>query len=387
MPDVSLSADDLASFTVPHALCLAGEWEYLLNGAMLVVATSARLHASVAADHGISISVGHGKDPDTEELARRWAMALKSMARQGHVELDGLAVHLGPAPPNAGQEACAALDRCWRHGAAHFLGSPAAAVAMACAARVRPGNPCGLASEPLAELAAAMLREVLGIPKRLGGCYYSECLACLEGGALHVAPATESLNVQLLLPPRALILALALDASRPEVQHITWEPRIKEALDRIGWQGPGAPASLGSATQELFELAAGRLDEREIGTLYGLLRVREMIEEHVERLGQQYLDHDLLAEICDEESAIMENYFGFPGASYAPVRETAVAAGALGGKLAYAFGDWPAMIILAPGRRDAVLQALERRFERFAFVPVDPAAGGPRSTEADQEAQ
>ncbi len=117
--------------------------------------------------------------------------------------------------------------------------------------------------------------------------------------------------------------------------------------------------------------------------LYGLLRVRQMIEEFLEHLGEPYVDNDRLAEICDEESAILADYFGFPVRTVPAALRRRGEAGALGCKLTWAFGGLPAAVIIAPGRRREVSAALCRRFPDAHFLPVDMQVDG--IMRADQE--
>ena len=83
------------------------------------------------------------------------------------------------------------------------------------------------------------------------------------------------------------------------------------------------------------------------------------------------MDNDRLAEICDEESALLRDYFGFPAEPYGRVRQAAVEAGALGAKFTCAFGGCPAAIIIAPGVREEVAETLTARFPESRFLPVD----------------
>ncbi len=366
MSEIVLTRDEFRSFSVPHALCLAGELQYLLGQGAIVAAVGMRLEADVtetSEDFALHVEA---PDPDgMHDLVRHWGEALRRLAVHEPDELDGLAIRLRPAEDTA-------LD------AEALLSGPAAAVALACA--VRSHRAAADLAEPteLADLATGLL-GTLGDPDATApGRHYAECLACVEGGARFATPFGPSLNVQMLLPAQSLILGTREDL--PAAGSANAEQLVRDAVAKLGVDGIRASLEGEDALEQFFRLAAERLTERETAALYGLLRVSEMIGGHVERLGQDLLDHDLLAELCDEESAILEDYFDFPSEAYAGMREKAFAAGALGGKLTYAFGARPALVILAPGCRDEVLEALLDESEGYVFSPldVDPAGAGSR---------
>ena len=155
---------------------------------------------------------------------------------------------------------------------------------------------------------------------------------------------------------------------------------MRKAIRKIGTDGRAALQAAETDLSPFLELASGSLSEHETATLYGLLRVRELLSAYVERLGVPMLDHDLLAEMCDEESAILVDYFEFPAQVYRRVRDVAIDSGALGAKLTYAFGDTPAVVVLAPGRRDAVCDALKRELVDCCCLAVDVAPVGAASS-------
>jgi hypothetical protein len=96
----------------------------------------------------------------------------------------------------------------------------------------------------------------------------------------------------------------------------------------------------------------------------------------VELLGDPVVDNDRLAEICDDESDIMADYFGFPATEYGAVRESAFELGALGAKYTWAFGSYPAVIIVAPGERDGIGRELAPRLTDVQFLPIDAEPTG-----------
>lgn len=362
MSDIDLATGEFSSFTVPHALCAAGEFQYLVGQASIVLAAGLRLRARVTETTAeFALSVAADDQRGVPETVGRWTDALRAQAVDTRDDLDGLAVELRPA--QTGMHGLV--------GGRELLLSPAAATALTCATKAHRGNSRVVGSSEVADCAGALLQTVAG--EMALGRYYAECLTCAEGGACYVAPMGESLNAQLLLPPASLILGLAKEPA-PELSD-TWRKVVRSAVEKLGPAVVVALAQGDGGMQRLFDLAAGQLTERETTLLYGLMRVREMIADHVERLGRQMLDHDLLAELCDEESAILQDYFDFPVGDLGRARRTAAEAGALGSKFTYAPGGRPAILIVAPGRRDEVLGALAGD-DGGVFLSVDIDAAG-----------
>jgi hypothetical protein len=156
----------------------------------------------------------------------------------------------------------------------------------------------------------------------------------------------------------------------------SWERTFVDALRALRMSPEKFSLVAGDDMAGFFEVASARLEESRTAVLYGLLRMHEMVREHTEMLGRVMVDHDRLAETCDEESALLEDYFGFPGEHLREVRDVAVESGALGAKMTYAMGDKPSLIVLAPGRRDEVVSALSRRFEQHVVLPVNVGPDG-----------
>ena len=348
----------------------------------MVLAANLRLKAEVREETGdfrLSLSPQEASlwAPGLDDLKTLWQAALEKLIVDNPVDLAGLHILF-----DFGEQ--------WEEFPPHLLlSSPAAALALACAVRAHRGGrstlltalstskgPESIGAEKLASLAGALLSKFLVTENPLQrDRFYAECLVSILGGAHYVTPASEPLNVQLLVPPESLILVVSgrefVAAHGP-----TWGEALQAAIRKLG---PGVPDLIAAADDDiaaLFEKATGTLEDRETAVLYGILRVREMISEYLEKLGQPFLDYDLFAELCDEESAIMEDYFEFPAEIYRSVRERAMDNGALGGKFTYAFGVHPALIILAPGRRAEVIAALEKGFDGYLFLPVDVDGAG-----------
>ena len=373
MRELLLSSDEFTGFSVPHTLCLAGECQYSLGLASVVIATSLRVQARVeetAEEFQLDVAPDALVTDHVRHLMTRWRTVLEELVAGYPEQLTGLRISLG-LQETAG---------CGQPEAALY--SPAVAVALACAVKAHRGVLGTVRGREMAELGAGLLRELVRPAHPHPDRFYAECLVCVEGGARHVSSSSESLNLQLMIPPESLILAVSREAAAYR-QGGSWEKVLLGALGKMGSRGAELLAAAERDASPLFELASSMLDERETAVLYGLLRVREMIAQQLESLGRPLADHDLLAELCDEESAILENYFWFPGAPYCELRKRAVESGALGAKLTYAFGTQPAMIILAPGCRDEVKSVLDEEFEGCNVLPVDVDAAGAGMAQAE----
>lgn len=369
MSEIRLTPFDFAYFTVPHAVCVAGEFQDLFGQGSICVAAPPRLAVGVTETgepFSLTVQVPGASAP--QEAAGAWAQALGRNVLDDPRELDGLWIRLGhEASGEAERELAEILT------AEELLAAPAVAAALTCAVRSYRGRTECAESSDLARCAAVMLGELAGADAPVR---YAECTTCLEGGARHVVPLGRSINAQLLMPPDSLILAVRREL--PPAGLRNWRQAAQDALSKLDARGTAGLALGEDGLAEFFDAAGRRLTDQETTLLYGLGRVREMVAAHVERLDRNYLDHDLLAELCDEESSILQDYFGFPGADFAALRRAAFGAGALGGKFTYAFGSRPAVVILAPGCRADVLEALAP-FEDYALLPVDVETDGVRS--------
>jgi hypothetical protein len=372
---VSLDPEGFSRFSLPHALRLVGEHQHLLRAGAILVASNLRVGVEVeetsggfslaflapaAAEEGaLGGGQGHGcRDEAVAELAGRWQGALAALVAEDESLLEGLSirVHLGELA-----EVCSL----------RALGlSPAVAVALAVAVTAQRAQNRALSDVDLARAACRLRSAVVGQRADSSDRFFGEALMSIAGGAGYVEAAGERLNVQQLLPPDSLLLALA-----PSVHAVRGAEESEQAASRalarvrqrLGDVGNGDDETLGA----LFALPKATLSERETAMLYGLLRVRQMTESFLEYLGESLVDNDRLAETCDEESAILEDYLGFPGQAFASARAAAVQAGALGTKLTWAFGSFPAAVVIAPGRREEVLASLRRKFADVAFLPID----------------
>ncbi len=357
-PALSLQADELRRFSVPLTVRLVGERQYALGAGSLVIATDMRLIVEVD-ETPEPFALNYIRQPGPSELAGRWENALGREVLGNTEALEGLAltVDFGDL-----------LDVL---PAETLLTSPALAAGLTTAVLAHRSDG---ASETHAELAAAAsnaLRDVTGAED--GARYYADAMMTISGGAGYVEPGGERLNVQVLLPADAFILALAPGVV-PDVAGDR-DRRLREALVSVERAGADIMGPGDEGLGALFGLG-DLIDEEQTTMLYGLLRVRQMIEGFLEHLGEPYVDNDRLAEICDEESAILADYFGFPHAPYRPICTGAGEAGALGSKLTWAFGSCPAAVIIAPGRRRDVSAALRRRFPDSHFLPVDMQVEG-----------
>jgi len=363
--DLTLEPSELGRFSVPIPLCLAGECQYALGLGTLVAAVHPRVLAEVeetAEDFQLLLRPpDRAPNPLVDQLLGQWREALASVGVADPDDLDGLRITLDFSEARR----CSPPE--------FLLGGPAVAVALACAVMAHRGVGEALRGSDVIRLAGDLLAGLAPGRSTHPDRFYGPCCVTVCGGAMFVAPSSEPLNVQLLLPPDALILVVP-PARGPDADAEGWEQHLLSGLRKVGGAARLAAAA-GQDASGLFELAAGRLDDREAGVLYGLLRVSEMIRAHLEGLAEPSVDHDRLAELCDEESAILQDYFGFLPGRLVEVRDRAVEFGALGAKLTWGFGRWPAVIVLAPGRRPEVRSALAATFRdhHVASVDVDPA--------------
>ena len=364
MSELALSPDEFTHFSVPHALCVAGEYQYCLGFGSLVAATQLRVQADVSragGDFEIALSPQEeALSARAGELTRRWEEVLAHAApgKAGALPAVSISLGFGEAGGDCPAEA--------------LLGSPAVAVALACAVGAHSGGGRPVPAEQVARRADRLLSEFLDAAERpYRYPFYAECMGCLRGGASCVAPSSAPLDVQLLLPPSSLILALSLRAA-PSPRGGAWEKALAGAMQKLRPQDIERMLSPeGEDAAMLFEVAPRSLGGEELALLYGIFRVREMIAQELELIGAPFLDHDRLAELCDEESALLEDYFSFPADLYRSVKHRAVENGALGGKLTYAFGNRPALLLLAPGRRDEVRDALDEKLDGYSFLAVE----------------
>ncbi len=389
MSPARLETPEFEPLSVSCALCLLGEHQHLLGAGSIHIATNLRVRVKVAeCEDGFSLSVG-GRAPEGEgeaewgaaqelegpvpdsvagrlpwpdatpvsQFAARWEKALAGDILNEPELVAGLDIEVdfGPlwhiCPPQV------------------LLTSPALAVGLAVAGTSLRGQAPDYAE--LAELARRLRAEVVAEDGAEATRCNNDALMGITGGAAYVEQGADLLNVQQLLPPESFILALASGVG-PENGAGEGCRIMRQALRKLGETGRGISGTGDEADlSRVFELCGDVLDEQETAMLYGLMRARQMVDSLLERLGSAFVDNDLLAEVCDEESAILADYLGFPAEPYDRVRAAAAEAGALGAKLTWAFGSYPAVIILAPGRREEVLGSLCGRFPEARFLPVD----------------
>ncbi len=357
-PVMSLQADELRRFSVPFTLRLVGERQYALGAGSLTIATDVRLVVEVD-ETPEPFALNYIGQPGPSELAGAWEGALAGEVLGDAEALEGLAltVDFGDLVDVLPAEV--------------LLTSPALAAALTVAALAHRSDGTSRTHGELAAAAAEALRAVTGAED--GARYYPDAMMSIAGGAGYVEPGGDRLNVQELLPLDAFTLALS--AAAPDAGVDERDRRLREALVSVDRAGADIMRAGDEGLGALFGLG-DLLDQQQTTMIYGMLRVRHMIEEFLEHLGEPYVDNDRLAEICDEESAILADYFGFPLGPYRPICAGAAEAGALGCKLTWAFGSCPAAVVIAPGRRREVNTALIRRFPDAHFLPVNMQVEG-----------
>ncbi len=378
-------AAEWSLFTVPHAIRLAGEHQHLLGTGSIVVATTLRLTAEVEevpGEFSLAFTGGErgddaGPPPDDEAIADfavRWEDALGRVAVGDPELLHGLGIYVD-------------FGRLWDVCPVEaLLASPALAVALTVAVVSHRAEAHTFTPEELAELAGAVAQELLGGSPGISGRVYGEALLSIQGGAAYVEPGGTALNVQQLLPPQSLLLALA-PGCVPSPARGERVAVAREALAAAVREGADVGAGGDDGIAALFAVAPGILTDEQTAMAYGLLRVRQDVDEFLEHLGEPYVDNDRLAEICDEESAILTDYFGFPTEAYAEIRAQAVEIGALGTKLTWALGGQPIAVIMAPGAREHVGDELAKQFAgaRFLRIDMDPTGLMPGEAEEPED--
>jgi hypothetical protein len=368
-PVVSLLAEEMHRFSVCHPARLVGEHQHCLGSGCMSVATDLRLQVEANETAGaFELAVSGGLDAAAvRRYTPKWERAVGMKLMADHQALEGLAVSVDFG------------DLTDLLPAETLLTSPALAAALTAAAAAHRGREATRDDVELADAGAEALASVASEPRAQR--FFSDVLVSIAGGALYVDPGGERINVQPLLPPESLILAVVpgLDFGERVTES---ERELRKALMQMS--GEHGELIGDRAFEAIFAMDGDILQEEQTGMLYGLLRVRQMLDSFMEHLGEPFVDNDRLAEICDDESAILKDYFGFQAEPYGEIRRRAAEAGALGAKYTWAFGSYPAAIILAPDRRDDVLEALREEADGEYFWPVDmePAGllrGGERS--------
>jgi hypothetical protein len=333
-----------------------------------MIATDLRVGLSVREtpeEFHLGVEIGDGSRTAVGEVVADWCRALEEVA-QDQTQLEGLEITLSlsdlemQCPPEA------------------RLSSPAVAVALATALRAHRGEAESIEESDLAQLAGRLLEEVISEGRPYPQRYDALCRACIRGGVAYTSPAAEALNAQLLVPPQSLILAFDREGAAP-AKKPAWEKHLLGALQKLDGLEELLKRTEEDGIGALFEMTGEDLSDQEIAVLYALLRVRQMIRELLETLDREVRDNDRLAEVCDEESAILADYFEFPSERLQEIRDEAVQAGALGAKFTYAFGDRPALLALAPGRRDEVVAALRDQLGENCVRALDLDPAGIRS--------
>ena len=347
MDQIALSTTEMREFSVPQVFCLVGEYQYLLGLGSVLVGTDMRIEVEVQETPDAFCL--HLDPPDMVGQAEEttfgaWRDALAGIARD-ETQLDGLDITPRLTDPEL---ACPVDDQ---------LRSPSVAVALATAFHAHRGRSTTVGEDALAEEAGQMLEQVSAGGRSYPQRYDALCRACIHGGAVYVGPSADPINAQMLVPPESLVIVFDPEDDAPP-ENTGWETHLLGALGSLGGTEELLRQTRERGMEALFEMTRDELSDMEIAVLYALLRVRQMIQRLLESLDRDVRDNDRLAEVCDEESTILRDYFEFPSSRLRDIRQKAVSTGALGGKYTYAFGSRPALLLLAPGRRDEVCSRL-----------------------------
>jgi len=367
---VLLAPPEIYCFSVPLPVCLLGERQELLGLGSVAVATDMRvLMSAVGVPGGFHIELGGlplTSAARAQALIRKWQELLGQITAGGHNGLNGLTLQVDmgqcgfPLTPDA------------------LLRSPAFAVGAVCAVKALWGGAEQAESADIARCAAELMSQLHPPAGPLGKRFYAEALVCARGGARYVEPTGEAIDIQELVPPDSLLLAFLPRLYEGTPGEMGRLEELGDALQRVGATVAELVASSEEDMERFFSLASKNLDERQTGILYGLLRGHQLVTAFVEHLSGPVFDFDILAEMCDEENDIMEHCFGFTPSTYERVRREAAEAGALGAKCSYGSGTGPFLLIIAPGRREFLLNHLARRFEDAVLLPVNVDPSGIR---------
>ena len=362
-----LAPEESRRFSLPLPVRLLGERQEVFGLGSVAVATDLRIEFRVLETSGdFRIQIGDpqaGGSAQRGGLIRTWRELLAEITPGGREGLIGLTLEVNARGSGFPVTADA------------LLRSPAFAVGAVSAVRALRGDAEQAEPEEIARCAARLLGAVHPSRSPLRERFCAEALVCIQGGARYVEPTGEAIDVQQLVPPDALLLAIVPGLCDDVSAEAQWEERLLEALQRAAATVPDLVASSEGDMEDFFHLASQKLDEGQTGVLYGLLRVHQLVLAFLENLSRPVFDHDILAEMCDEEDAVMEQYFGFRPSRYGELRREAFEAGALGSKYSYGWGCCPFLIIIAPGRRELLQDRLPERFKDAVLLSanVDPA--------------
>ncbi|MFW6189357.1 MAG: hypothetical protein ACOC7T_02900 [Planctomycetota bacterium] len=357
-PSISLEAEEMYRFSVSQPVRLVGQYQHALGAGCITIAIDLRVGLAVQEQPaGFELRLAGGAFQQQELLpdyAERWRRALDAEVLDEPAAVEGLAVEvdfrrLGDFCPGE-----------------VLLTSPALAAGLAAAAAAHRGRGAVATDVEVADRAAEALAAVTGEVR--GQRFFPDILLSVAGGAAYVEPTGERINVQQPLPPESFLLALA-----PGMEFSNGVAECEEQLRRALLKVAEASGELVGerAMEAVFGLNGDVLEEDDTTKLYGLVRVRQMLDGFLEHLGEPYVDNDRLAEICDEERALLRDYFEFNADTYGEMCRRAEEAGALGAACTWAFGSYPAVVITAPGRRKQVQGALQDQFSDAIFHPID----------------
>ncbi|MHC4787963.1 MAG: hypothetical protein ACYS8K_02000, partial [Planctomycetota bacterium] len=207
-PVLTLAAHEWDKFSVSHGLRLVGENQHLLGAGSIALATSLRLRLEVEETDG-DFSLRFARRPlgeeeplplaeaPTAEYAVRWEAAIGQVMGLDASALAGLSVRAyfgglwDVCPPEV------------------LLRSPALATGLAVAVLAHRGGQSPVEEHVVAETACRLRGALAGTGPESTARFYAEVFLSIVGGAGYVEPGGRRLNVQQLLPPQSLLLALA----------------------------------------------------------------------------------------------------------------------------------------------------------------------------------
>jgi len=347
-------------FSLPLPLCLLGERQELLGLGYVGIASTLRIHMAARPteeEFAIDVIGGAPSEALQDACSRWWHLLQEEYAPEGG-SLHGLKLALDPGAL-AGAVEPAAVVR-----------SPVFAAGAACSLNAYGRRERGLRADAVARQVSALMARFEGEEDGTGLGHYPAALLSLVGGAHRVSPNGETLDLQELMPPECLLLAV-----RPGLGPATGDDElhrtVRSALKKMESPAEALGEGSGEGLEKFYDLANEYLDDRETMAVYGLLRTRQLISALVEELSRPTFDHDVLAEMCEEEASLLAEHMGFPAEHYRDIGDKATEAGAIGFKYTYGPGGYPCMLVLAPGRRDAVDKVLRSEFQDIFVSAVD----------------
>lgn len=233
--------------------------------------------------------------------------------------------------------------------------SSSAALLVAFAKAVDTVAGAGLGPQEIGWLAYRAEHDVLGIP-----CGMMDQLSSAMGNVIHLTcstpPAIEPLEVKL----EGLVVA---DTKIHKSTNNVHTVRVQETNDGLDKLGKMIEFDIATTPWDTLEPFIDGLDETSRNRLTAVFKDRDITAEALGLLREAARtgvpDYPRLGKLLLEHQAYLRDYFEVSVDKIEAIIDAAVEAGAIGGKLTGA-GMGGSVVILAPGKEDAVAKAIER---------------------------